>query len=118
MRIAFLLIAAAALAGCGSDAPPAAPATDLTVHVAVFGGPMRPDGGMAASNVPQRGARITITDSSGRAWSARTDRGGIASFAVPDGKYVVHAPCQPADPAPVLVRAGNPVRMQVRCYVP
>jgi hypothetical protein len=119
MRIAMLLVLLAAMVGCASDHQAGGgPATDLIVHVGVFGGPMRPNGEMAASNAPQRDARITVTDRSGHTWTARTNRLGIASFAVPAGSYQVHGPCEPTKPEVVAVRSGHIARVQVQCDVP
>ena len=114
----MLMVLLGALAGCASDQQSGAPATDLTVHVGIFGGPMMPNGEMAASNAPQSNARITVTDRSGHTWTAQTNRLGIASFAVPAGSYQVHGPCGPVAPKAVAVRAGHTARVRVHCDVP
>jgi hypothetical protein len=118
MRTVLILILLGAVVSCSSDRPTAGASGGLTVHVGVFGGPMRPDGQMAASNTPQQDARITVTDNRGHTWTARTNRSGIASFTVPAGRYFVHAPCGPVAPKGYPVRAGHTARVNLRCDVP
>ena len=95
------------LGGCASSRTGAdTAATTLTVHIGVFGGPARPNGGMAVSNAPRAGAAVTVTDGSGNQWHATTDRDGIARFSVAPGQYAVHDPCDFRDHH-VTVRAGK-----------
>ena len=65
------------------------------VHVALFGGPMRPDGQMAMSNSPAVGGAVTVTGPTGRAYTADTDQHGDNG----------HDP-DPLD-APALARQGD-----------
>lgn len=90
----------------------------LTVHVGAFGGPARPDGGMALSDAPQPGVRITVTDAAGHAMTRGTDRGGRATFTVAPGRYVVaSSECGPTTPRRVTV-ARVPVTVNIICAIP
>ena len=105
------------LGGCASSRTGAdTAATTLTVHIGVFGGPARPNGGMAVSNAPRAGAAVTVTDGSGNQWHATTDRDGIARFSVAPGQYAVHDPCDFRDHH-VTVRAGKVAHVDAHCDV-
>ena len=106
------------LSGCASARPQAGgPApTTLTVHIGVFGGPARPNGGMAVSNAPRADAAVTVTDPTGNQWQATTGRDGIARFSVAPGQYIVRTPCGSA--VHVTVRAGEVARARAHCDVP
>jgi hypothetical protein len=85
-----LLAAATALALCagcmsrdsGSAAQSPKPAVHtgvLVVHVGAFGGPLRRDGRMGASNAPESDAPVSAMAATGRTWTATTGRDGIAA---------------------------------------
>jgi hypothetical protein len=119
VRVASIPLAIVALAGCASHGSGAAggPTSTLTVHVGVFGGPMLPDGKMAASNTPRTGAQIVVTDASGHSRQARTNGDGVATFSVAAGRYTLHAPCEPGLRA-VRVRPNHAAHVEVHCDVP
>ena len=118
--VALSLGALLTLAGCASSAGGHAGGghlATLTVHVGIFGGPARPDGEMAASNEPDAGARILVTDRAGSTSSAKTDSDGIATFSLRPGHYTVSGPCTVGARA-VDVRSGPAAHVELRCDVP
>ena len=109
--------AAALLAGCaGGHKGSVTPLSTIAVHVGLFGGPLRPDGGMAESNAPQPDATVTVLDDSGRRWSAKTGQDGVASVSVPAGQYTVSSVC--GSPQRVTVLAGKRAYVQLTCAIP
>jgi hypothetical protein len=72
---------------------------------------------MAASNAPQSGASIAVTDAGGHTQRARTDGNGAATFSVAAGRYTVQAPCEDG-PRHVRVRSNQPAHVEVHCDVP
>jgi hypothetical protein len=119
LRVASIPLAIVLLAGCSSQSggDAAARTETLTVHVGVFGGPPRPDGGMAVSNAPRSGASIVVTDSGGHSRRAKTDGNGVATFSVAAGRYTIHAPCEDG-PQHVQVGSNHPAHVEVHCDVP
>jgi hypothetical protein len=116
---------AGVLAGCSSGHPKSGPPSSksvvstglLAVHVGLFGGPERPDGGMAESNAPQPDAAVSVRDSTGHTWRATTGRDGVATIPVPAGRYTVSSPfC--AGPQRVTVVRGQRAHVQVACTIP
>lgn len=120
--VALSLSALLALAGCASSAAGDAGGehlATLTVHVGIFGGPERPDGGMAASNAPAANAPVVIADRSGVTERAKTDADGVARFFVAPGRYLVRSPsCGPARSQAVVVHGNHSAHLDIRCDVP
>jgi hypothetical protein len=113
-----VVIATCALVGCasnGSASDPHALAT-LTVHIAAFGGPPRIGGGMALSDAPQRGKKVTAIDTNGGEHTAWTDTAGIATMHLAAGSYTVSGYC--LRPRPIVLQAGRISRIEVPCQVP
>ena len=111
---AFALVTGCASSGGGAAA---GPSTKLTVHIGIFGGPAGPDGEMAASNEPDAGARIVITDRAGNTQRAKTDADGIATFSVRPGYYSVSGPCTVGTRS-VTVRSNRAAHVELRWDVP
>ncbi|MBE7187074.1 carboxypeptidase-like regulatory domain-containing protein [Jatrophihabitans endophyticus] len=98
----------------------------LHVRVALFGGPVRPNGrSRYRDNRPQPGATVRVTSvpsgtgayGSKLTLSATTDQRGIASFSVPPGTYayrwdVFHSR------EPVRLAAGSSRTVELKCAVP
>ena len=101
-------VALAALSGCASQVD------DLSVKVALFGGPSLSDGTMALQGAPAPGVNVTVRDSTGRTWSTVTDTSAVALFRVPPGNYTVFSNyC--GQPEQVSVAAGQPVSATIEC---
>ena len=114
------LVLAVLLAGCSSVGPnaPARPAR-LIVHVGMFGGPMRPDGHMAASNAPAVGEQVVAVavGRAGRRYTGTTGADGLATLRLPAGRYRVGSGyC--GGPRTVTVPVGGSARVDIRCDVP
>jgi hypothetical protein len=123
-----LLAAATALALCagcmsrdsGSAAQSPKPAVHtgvLVVHVGAFGGPLRRDGRMGASNAPESDAPVSAMAATGRTWTATTGRDGIASWSVPAGQYRVSSSFCGSSQR-VTVVAGKRAYVQIACVIP
>ena len=87
----------------------------LIVHVATFGGPMLPDGHMAASNNPVSGTEVTARDSAGHRTIASTNPQGDASLTLVPGRYTVRSSCGTAS---ATVTMGHVARATIHCDVP
>lgn len=120
MALAVMTSATIPLTGCASSGGAAGAGSTssiLDVHVGVFGGPLLPDGKMAASNAPRAGATVKVSDGAGHRWTATTGQNGIASMTVPAGRYTVtSSSCGPAQHANAL--AGKTSYVQIQCDVP
>jgi hypothetical protein len=116
-KVVLLTSALAVLAACTSGQHrSASQLSGLQVHVGLFGGPARPDGGMADSNAPQPNATVTLVNGTGRKWTANTGRDGVASFSVLPGEYsVTSLSCGPQS---VTIRASQRAYIQIRCDIP
>lgn len=115
-----VLLSVALLAGCasGTGSGSSASSATLTVHVGVFGGPLLPDGKMAASNAPDQGTPIVVTDRSGRTQRAKTGAGGVATFTLAPGHYTVDSPKCGSGPQSVAVGPGRAAHVNAHCDVP
>jgi hypothetical protein len=90
----------------------------LTVHIALFGGPMRPDGGMALSDSPAGSENVTTVDAAGRKIRARTNADGVTTLRLKPGRYTVFSTYCGTDPRHVVLSAAHTVRVQIDCAVP
>ena len=105
-------------AGCSDAGGTQARPVTLRVHLGLFGGPMRPDGGMAASNAPQPNAPIVIIASDRIRRTSRTDARGIATFSVLPGRYIVDSPTCGHGPQRVVIHPNLVAHVEVRCDIP
>jgi len=87
------------------------------VHVALFGGPMRPDGQMAMSDSPAVGGAVTVTGPTGHAYTADTDQHGDARFVLPVARYRIVASACP-QPHKASVAATRTARVSIQCDIP
>lgn len=72
---------------------------------------------MADSNAPQPNAPVNVMDDTGRKWSAKTGRDGVATLSVPAGHYTVSSSfC--GSPRRITVVAGTRSYVQVACPIP
>lgn len=93
------------------------PAT-LEVHVGLFGGPARVDGGMALSNSPVQGQDVTAVDTRGRKHVARTDSNGTARMHLLPGPYAVSSGYCGTGSHRVTLIAHQTATVQIDCDVP
>ncbi|HEV7207031.1 MAG TPA: hypothetical protein VGN18_20685 [Jatrophihabitans sp.] len=114
----------AACAGSGGTAParstsrPDSAATGvLSVRIAIYGGPMRPDGRMAMNGQAAKRQPVLLRDARGRVWHGSTGEGGTAVFTVPAGRYRVSSSyC--GIPTSVTLAAGTSRPVALQCDVP
>jgi hypothetical protein len=118
IRIGGGLAAAALLAaGCSSSARPGAgDSTQLRVSLALYGGPLTPDGHMAVSGAPASGELVHVRSDSGRTWTASTGFDGVAVFHLPAGHYRVWSQCGAS--RSVTVAFGSTASTSFSCDVP
>jgi hypothetical protein len=90
------------------------PLVELTVRVALFGGPMKPDGTMADMNTPARGIAVTVTDSTGVTDRRTTGLDGSAIFPVAPGRWTVTSTCG----NPQTLDVATSTNVAVQCDVP
>lgn len=113
----LILAAVTALAGCASGAAATAQRSTLVVRMAMYGGPLLPDGHMALDGRAAPGEPITVTDARGRTWPTRTGPHGAVTLRLPAGHYrVTSSYC--GQPVPVWLRDGRPAAALLRCDVP
>jgi hypothetical protein len=119
VAIAALVIAPCALGACarGSSGTHGASQAKLTVHIGLFGGPMRPNAGMALFNSPAQGANVTAVDSRGSKHVARTDGNGMATMLLESGAYTVYSTYCGTGPHQVVLTAGQVTRVRIDCAV-
>ena len=113
-----VLIATMTMTACGTSGHAAQPASELSVHVGIFGGPLGVDGKMAASNAPGADAPIRVTGSGGHTWTSTTGADGIARFTLQPGRYTVTSTECGREPQHVTVQAGHTSHVQIQCDVP
>jgi hypothetical protein len=124
-EVYLLATIAAVLTGCtsGNSGPAASPSRSavhlgrLAVHIGLFGGPVRPGGGMADSNAPQPNAIVIATDDAGGMWSARTGQDGVATLSLPIGRYTVSS-TSCGSPQRIAVLTGKRAYAQIACAIP
>jgi hypothetical protein len=117
--IAAVLIAASiSVAGCASSSGGTASTRleSLNVQATVSGGAPQVNGAAALDDAPQTGVTVTVTGASGRRWTAVTDKGGVAHFHVPAGRYTATDEC--GEPEQVTVTPAGSTSAQVHCDVP
>lgn len=90
----------------------------LTVHIGLFGGPMRPSGGMALSNSPAENADVTAVNSAGRKSAARTHADGVATMKLAPGRYAVYSTYCGTGHHHVVLTADKVTRVQIDCAIP
>jgi hypothetical protein len=113
-----LLALAACTNGGGHSQSPAPSPVALTVHVGLFGGPARPDGGMAMSNSPAERVNVTATSAAGRTSTAMTDASGRATLHLAPGRYAVFSTYCGPGPQTISLSAGEPAQLQIICPIP
>ena len=112
-RWVVLAALVAATLGCSTEA-----SGTISVRVALFGGPVTPNGRMALDNTPARNVTVTATSANGWSRTAQTDADGIATFTVAVGKYVVESTDCGQGPQPVRVASDGTAHVNIRCAVP
>ncbi len=91
-------------------------AAQITVRVALYGGPAKPDGTMADNNTPALGVRVTVTGGQPVTTTTELTAGdGTAHFQVTPGPWTVSTSC--GAPQVVDAAAGSSA-VDIRCYVP
>lgn len=89
----------------------------LSVRIAMYGGPMRPDGHMALNGSPATEQPVQVRGAHGRTWHASTGSSGTAVFTVPAGTYRVSSSyC--GIPTSVTLAAGTSRPVTLQCDVP
>ncbi len=124
-RLATTMSGVVILAGCtggGADFGVASghdlgPAT-LTVHIGLYGGPLRPDGRMALSNSPAANENVTAVDAEGRRSTAPTDADGVVTMRLAPGRYTVFSTYCGTGPHHVVLTADRSARVQIDCPIP
>jgi hypothetical protein len=117
------LLSAAALGGCASS-PSAAPLVSTSPALAtvsgtvrVYGGPLLPNGKMAANGNPMAAVAPVVVKQDGRVVKrSSTNSEGRYSVDLPAGTYVISAGC--SQPATVVLAAGERVARDLQCDVP
>jgi hypothetical protein len=87
---------------------------NITGVVRMYGGPLMPNGQMAANGEPGSGITVTATRNGKTIASMITGPAGSYSFGLPPGTYVVKG----CNEATVVVVAGRMVHQDLRCDVP
>lgn len=128
-RSLALVVTVGALAGCGSRstdagnsasdrsgvvASTAATSGAVTGVARVYGGPMMPDGHMAANGSPGQGITVTAVRQGKVVASMMTGADGAFRFSLPSGSYVIRGCVDVA----VTVAAGSSTRTDLSCPVP
>ena len=104
------------LAGCTRQADAV-----VDVQVGMWGGPVRPTGGMALQGEPAPGVNVTARDAHGKTWDGTTDQQGVAQLQLRPGAYVIFSTyCGPTeDAAPVTTLQSGDIRsIEIHCDVP
>jgi hypothetical protein len=86
----------------------------ITGVVRTYGGPLMPNGQMAANGVPSSGITVTATKNGKPIAAMITGPAGSYSFGLPPGTYVVKG----CNDATVMVVDGRVVHQDLRCDVP
>jgi hypothetical protein len=121
---ATLLLATIALAStsCTSqqiDHPAEArPLATLRVHIGLYGGPLRPGGGMALQNAPAPRENVTAVDADGREFVALTDATGVATMRLATGRYKVFSTYCGNGPQTAVLTADQSSKVHIVCPVP
>ena len=122
--IAGFVIGALTLVGCTSGGPNSgggpsdAGLATLTVHIGLFGGPVRPSGGMALSDSPAENENVTAVDAAGNRSVARTNANGVATISLTPGRYTVFSTYRGTGPHHVVLTAEQAARVQIGCPLP
>jgi hypothetical protein len=116
LSILTLGFAVGATAGCTPAAPDESHQATLRVHVGMFGGPARPNGGMALQDSPASGENVTAVDDAGDEFTALTDAQGVAVLHLRPGRYTVYSTyCGPH--SAIALPTGQVRRVQIGCQV-
>jgi hypothetical protein len=105
------------VAGCAHSSNGSGSASALgtvTGVVRTYGGPLMPNGKMAADGSPTSGVTVTATQAGKTVASTVTGADGGYRFALPPGSYVVTG----CSNATVVASAGLVVHQDLRCDVP
>jgi hypothetical protein len=118
-RLAGVIVAAVLLVGCGSSTSSTGTTSSgttgtLTGRALNYGGPMMPNGSMAANGVPAGGVKVMVFSGGKQVASAMTGADGTFSFTLPPGNYALSG-CQTAS---VSVTAGTRTTHDLTCAVP
>ena len=122
LRAAAFVLAATALAGCASGArvTPLVSTSSALARVSgtvrVYGGPMKPDGTMAANGNPMAMVPVVVKQAGRVIKRSSTNAHGQFSLALPAGTYVISAGC--LQPATVVLVAGQHLARDLQCDVP
>ena len=119
-RAILLLLGVCVLSGCGGGdgdggggGAPDRGSIVVTVTLTRSGPP-----GPSIDHVPQHDVEVTVTNTSGHSWSAKTDDEGEAQLSVPVGDYEVDTGFCPDAPKPVSVTTGTTARVRFDCVAP
>ena len=122
LSIAGLIVLAMALGGCAGSAgvatsvSPSPALATVSGTVRIYGGPMLPNGKMAANGNPMQAVAPVVVKQSGQVVKrSSTNSQGHYSLSLPAGTYVISAGC--SQPATVL-GAGETVTRDLQCDVP
>jgi hypothetical protein len=80
----------------------------------VYGGPMMPDGHMAANGNPGQGITVTAVRQGKVVASTVTDADGAFHFSLPPGSYIIRG----CDDVTITVAAGSITQKDLSCQVP
>ena len=93
-----------------------APAT-VSGTVRIYGGPMLPNGKMAANGNPMQAVAPVVVKQAGRVLTrSSTTAQGHYRLSLPAGTYVISAGC--SQPATVVLGAGETLTRDLQCDVP
>ena len=114
--VIVLALAECALVGCASSGGGADASGQGTVTgvVRTYGGPLLPNGQMAANGNPSSGVTVTATSNGKTVASTVTGTDGSYRFTLPPGSYVVTG----CSNATVVASAGLVAHQDLRCDVP
>lgn len=113
LRLGCVVVALALTSGSQARSTGSSTAS-ITAHVALFGGPVTPAGGMALNGAPAVGVNVTARAASGATWTATTDTRGEATLVVPPGSYEVFSNCGTKH---VVAQAETATALSLDCQV-
>lgn len=103
---------------CSTSHPSDQPTVTFRVHLGLYGGPPRPDGGMADSNASQPDTPIVLTADGGKKLTHQTNANGVATFDVRPGRYMIDSPTCGSGPRSVVIRSVGTPQENLRCDIP
>jgi hypothetical protein len=114
--VGSVIAVAVLLSGCASASTSSGTARDgtLTGRALNYGGPLLPNGSMAANGVPAGGMKVAVASKGRQVATATTGPDGTFTFILPAGAYVLSG-CEKAN---VSVTAGGHTVHDITCAVP